>query len=219
MVGIRAGARSNSGLDRLLMFGRPLWVQLCWLQLLSISFGMLLGYVAWLWMSPKPIGLPLLPLTVVQSVPAQHVPVAQPAVAMPAVLSVSPGAPSAVAPAPAVVGARLTVGGAVQLLPLSGVPQGWPVSEALCAAHGLRLPSVTALQALWAEHTQGRPSNVELCSQHAWPLAKLCGGSALQAEYWSDEQQDGLLQTVNLFTGQARGRLENFQAQVACMRK
>ena len=221
VAGIRAETRSKYVIDRLLMSGRPLWVQVCWLLLLSISFGLLVGGVAWLRMLPKPISLPQRPLEFVESVPARPVPVAQPvvAVAVPAVLGVSPSVPSAVAPAPALVGTQLSVGGVGQLLPLSGAPLGLPAAAALCAAHGLHLPSITALQALWAEHTQGRPSNVELCSQQGWPLAKLCGGSALQAEYWSDEQQEGLLQTVNLFTGQARGRLENFPAQVACMRE
>jgi hypothetical protein len=43
VAGIRAETRSKYVIDRLLMTGRPLWVQVCWLLLLSISFGLLVG--------------------------------------------------------------------------------------------------------------------------------------------------------------------------------
>lgn len=111
----------------------------------------------------------------------------------------------------------LTVNGFGELSP-ADVEMGWQAAARHCAGQGLRLPSVAALQALWQQQTQGRPSNAELCAKAGWPLGKLCGGTADQAEYWSRDRQAGYPQAVNLFNGLVRARHADAPLHLACSR-
>lgn len=206
-------ASQRNGLDTLLAMDLPWPLRLAWYLCLSSSFGLLLAWLAGNWQpaavpvvapSPEPPAMPSLP-----SAPA---PVSIPAGAPPA-LPVKPSAPPAAA-----LGQALKVQGFGALSPApAALELDWQAAAEHCAAQGLRLPTVPALQALWLQHTQGRPSNAELCSRAGWPLARLCGGSTTQAEYWSRDRQAGYPQAVNLFNGLARARHAEAPLQLACV--
>lgn len=196
---------SRRWLDTLLARGTPWPLRLLWYLGLSSFFGLL---VAWLAQSVLiPVARPVPPELRAVQAPAGPLPVEPTSLTATAVPAPTP---------PTVGGKVLTVNGFGELSP-ADVEMGWQAAARHCAGQGLRLPSVAALQALWQQQTQGRPSNAELCAKAGWPLGKLCGGTAEQAEYWSRDQQQGYPQVVSLFNGLARVRDAEAPLQLACI--
>lgn len=192
---------SHRLLDRFLGMGLPWPMRLSWYVGLSSAWGLLLFWFASMWLPPA--SQRMIQSTAGQSETFTEAPEA--VVLQPISSSAQP------------VGKTLTSIGFGELM-ATGLELDWQAAKEHCTAQGMRLPSVAALQALWQLQTHRRPSNAELCTQAGWPLAKLCGGSAGQAEYWSLGEQLDVPQTVNLFNGVARVRHANARMHLACSR-
>ena len=101
----------------------------------------------------------------------------------------------------------------------------WSDANNYCNGLGARLPTSAELQQVFADSTSsptnypnsGNVTNLEMCSEHGWPLDGHCGGSG--HAYWSSTPDGaGSHDVVNLFRGSAGSNGGTNTSQVACIR-